>query len=226
VVGDAAHVMPPTGGFGGNTGVADAHNLSWKLALVSRGLAGAGLLDTYEQERRPIAALTVEQAYTRYVTRVDASLSQEDTMPALDDASIELGARYESSAIAAPPPHGEPLDDPRLQSWSIGARVPHHGIVGDDGQISTLDAVHPGFAMLVTDQETAWRQAAVAAASATGVAIGVYTVRGSSTGDLARTPAAVLVRPDGVIAWKPVHRGAADGKELTAVVGRLLASRT
>jgi 2-polyprenyl-6-methoxyphenol hydroxylase-like FAD-dependent oxidoreductase len=68
--GDAAHVMPPTGGFGGNTGVADAYNLAWKLAFATRGIAGPGLLDTYGAERQPISALTVEQAYTRYALRV------------------------------------------------------------------------------------------------------------------------------------------------------------
>ena len=75
LAGDSAHAMPPTGGFGGNTGVADAHNLAWKLALVSAGLAGPRLLDTYDAERRPISALTVEQAYTRYALRVDPSLA-------------------------------------------------------------------------------------------------------------------------------------------------------
>src|SRR5262249_3195420 len=69
LAGDAAHVMPPTGGWGGNTGVADAHNLAWKLAFATRGIAGPGLLDTYGAERRPISALTVEQAYTRYALR-------------------------------------------------------------------------------------------------------------------------------------------------------------
>src|SRR6185437_6397262 len=73
LAGDSAHAMPPTGGFGGNTGVADAHNLAWKLAFVTRGIAGRGLLDTYDAERRPHAALTVEQAYTRYALRVDPS---------------------------------------------------------------------------------------------------------------------------------------------------------
>lgn len=91
LAGDAAHVMPPTGGFGGNTGVADAYNLAWKLAFVSRGIAGPGLLDTYSAERRPISALTVEQAYTRYALRVDPSLPRDDLMPPLDDAAIELG---------------------------------------------------------------------------------------------------------------------------------------
>ena len=60
LAGDAAHVMPPTGGFGGNTGIADAHNLAWKLAMVHTGAAGARLLDTYHAERRPVCMLTVE----------------------------------------------------------------------------------------------------------------------------------------------------------------------
>ena len=67
LAGDAAHVMPPNGGYGGNTGMHDAHNLAWKLAAVLGGTAGDALLDSYEAERRPVGALTVEQAYTRYV---------------------------------------------------------------------------------------------------------------------------------------------------------------
>jgi 2-polyprenyl-6-methoxyphenol hydroxylase-like FAD-dependent oxidoreductase len=62
LAGDAAHLMPPTGGFGGNTGVHDAHNLAWKMALVLKGLAGPNLLDTYQAERRPAGRFTVEQA--------------------------------------------------------------------------------------------------------------------------------------------------------------------
>ena len=81
LVGDAAHVMPPNGGFGGNTGVHDAYDLAWKLAWAVRGDAGAGLLATYEQERRPIGRLTVEQAYTRYVTRTATYLGATDYAP-------------------------------------------------------------------------------------------------------------------------------------------------
>ena len=54
LAGDAAHVVPPNGGFGGNTGVQDAHNLAWKLAAVVKGDAGPALLDTYDAERRPL----------------------------------------------------------------------------------------------------------------------------------------------------------------------------
>jgi 2-polyprenyl-6-methoxyphenol hydroxylase-like FAD-dependent oxidoreductase len=53
LAGDAAHHMPPTGGFGLNTGVQDVHNLAWKLAAVLHGWAGADLLDSYEAERLP-----------------------------------------------------------------------------------------------------------------------------------------------------------------------------
>ena len=112
LAGDSAHAMPPTGGFGGNTGVADAHNLAWKLAFVTRGLAGTGLLDTYDAERRPMSALTVEQAYTRYALRVDPSLPRDDLMPPLDDAAIELGAIYRSTAVRADGPAGEPARRP------------------------------------------------------------------------------------------------------------------
>jgi 2-polyprenyl-6-methoxyphenol hydroxylase-like FAD-dependent oxidoreductase len=61
IAGDAAHVHPPTGGQGMNTGIQDAYNLAWKMALVLRGAAGAQLLDSYEAERRPVGAEVVER---------------------------------------------------------------------------------------------------------------------------------------------------------------------
>src|SRR5436305_5721507 len=93
LAGDAAHTMPPNGGFGGNTGVQDAHNLAWKLAGVLKGAAGLGLLDSYDDERRSIGELTVEQAYARYVTRVAPYLGSEGMQPMVDDFSIEIGCR-------------------------------------------------------------------------------------------------------------------------------------
>ena len=96
LAGDAVHVVPPNGGYGGNTGVQDAHNLAWKLALTLAGVAGPGLLDTYDAERRPVGELTVEQAFTRYVTRVAPYLGTENTQPIVDDFSMEIGYRYDS----------------------------------------------------------------------------------------------------------------------------------
>ncbi|MBY3985668.1 FAD-dependent monooxygenase [Rhodococcus fascians] len=60
-LGDAVHRHPPSGGMGLNMSVADAFNLAWKIALVDRGLAGRGLLDTYDSERRPVDAVTVRR---------------------------------------------------------------------------------------------------------------------------------------------------------------------
>jgi len=70
LAGDSAHTVTPHGGFGGNTGVHDAHNLAWKLALVLNGKAGRELVtETYEQERRPIGRKTVAQVFERYIKR-------------------------------------------------------------------------------------------------------------------------------------------------------------
>ena len=79
IIGDAAHLMPPNGGFGGNTGIHDAHNLAWKLAQVIRGHAHPRLLDSYASERRPVAHFTVEQAFSRYVARTAPWLAATQT---------------------------------------------------------------------------------------------------------------------------------------------------
>jgi len=231
LAGDAAHVMPPTGGWGGNTGVADAHNLAWKLAFASQGVAGPGLLDTYSAERRPISALTVEQAYTRYALRVDPSLPRDDLMPPLDDAAIELGAIYRSPAVHSDAAPEQQLDDPHARTWTVGARVPHAPLTYDGNQLSTLDAASPGFALLAGDEHDLWRRAAGEAGETLGVAVAVQPVDPGSLPERAEPPAgtagtgwtgAALIRPDGVIAWKPHAPAAEAAGQLTAVMAGLL----
>src|SRR5581483_2753784 len=123
LAGDSAHVMPPTGGYGGNTGVHDAHNLAWKLAYVLDGRAGEALLDTYDAERRPISASTVEQAYTRYVLRLDPDLGKENLAPIVGDPQIDLGYRYRSAAVLDADDDDGLYEDPNEPSGRPGTRA-------------------------------------------------------------------------------------------------------
>ncbi|HEX2076040.1 MAG TPA: FAD-dependent monooxygenase [Geodermatophilus sp.] len=213
LAGDAAHVMPPTGGFGGNTGVGDAHNLAWKLALVTGGRAGAALLDTYDAERRPIGELIVEQAYTRYVLRVDPSLSREGLAQPMDEASIELGPIYRSAAVL---PDGEddgaPVEDPRTPSGRPGTRAPHLAVELDGARASVHDVLGRGFVLLAGPDGQDWCAAATEVAESLGAPLEAHRVAvDTPLADPAGTfpevfgtgpDGVVIVRPDGVIAWR------------------------
>ncbi|MBO0715587.1 MAG: FAD-dependent monooxygenase, partial [Acidimicrobiales bacterium] len=167
LAGDAAHTMPPNGGFGGNTGIHDAHNLAWKLALVIRGVAGPGLADTYDQERRPIGELTVEQAYSRYVTRVAPYLGTEGMQPLVDDFSMEIGWRSNSPAVALEAGDDQRLHEhPRESKGRPGSRAPHLLLVRDGRQVSSLDLFGRSFVLLAAAGGEAWHHAAQAAAAA------------------------------------------------------------
>jgi hypothetical protein len=200
--------------------VADAQNLAWKLALVHRGVAGPDLLDSYGQERRRIAELTVEQAYTRYVLRVDPSLPQDDLQPPLDDASIELGSLYRSPAVAAVGELADPpLEDPRDALWTVGARVPHRWLDAER-TISTVDLASEGFALLVPPGHTGYREAVDDINKRTGLTISLHE---ADQADGINAPGAVLIRPDGVIAWASTDsvNGAAElGDRLDALLAR------
>ncbi len=173
LAGDAAHLMPPNGGFGGNTGIHDAHNLAWKLALVLKGVASPNLLSTYETERKPPATFTVEQAYTRYVTRTATYLGAKDFQPPANDFNIELGYLYHSPAIV---PEGDDKihDDPRQTFGRTGSRAPHlwleRGAAGwleqSGGRLSTLDLFGRAFVLLAGPDGAAWCEAAAKAAKA------------------------------------------------------------
>jgi 2-polyprenyl-6-methoxyphenol hydroxylase-like FAD-dependent oxidoreductase len=201
LAGDSAHVMPPTGGFGGNTGVQDGHNLAWKLAYVLNGTAGSGLLSTYDDERRPISAFTVEQAYTRYVTRIDPGLGTDGLEPFVDEALVDLGYGYGV----------EPLcEDPQEPSAAPGRRAPHAVV---DGR-STLDLFGRRFVLL---GDEAWCDAARSAAGALGVPLDAHAVTPERYG--IGEAGASLVRPDGFVAWR-TDEPAADAE---AVVSNELA---
>jgi 2-polyprenyl-6-methoxyphenol hydroxylase-like FAD-dependent oxidoreductase len=200
LAGDAAHVMPPYGGFGGNTGIADAHNLAWKLALVVRGKAGAELLSTYEPERRPVAAFTVEQAYTRYVTRSAQYLGTSGMQKAENDLNIELGYCYRSSAIIPETDDdGRTHENPRESKGRPGTRAPHIFLDHGGRTISSLDLFGGNFVLLTGPQGQAWREYA-----AEIIDLDVHTIQQPEFPEAyGTTPSgAVLVRPDGFVAWR------------------------
>jgi 2-polyprenyl-6-methoxyphenol hydroxylase-like FAD-dependent oxidoreductase len=214
LAGDAAHLMPPNGGFGGNTGIHDAHNLAWKLALVLKGIAGPGLLDTYEAERKPVGKFTVEQAYTRYVTRTAPYLGAKDFEPPAADFNIELGYLYCSPAICAENGESKVHDDPRQTFGCPGSRAPHLWLERDGKKVSTIDLTRDSFLLLAAPEGEAWCGAARAAAARVGLALDAYRIGGElrDPGDgfaaaygLSGSGAA-LIRPDGFVAWRAKER--------------------
>lgn len=209
LAGDAAHLMPPTGGFGGNTGIHDAHNLAWKLAFVLKGIAEPGLLRTYEAERRPAGKFTVEQAYSRYVTRTAPYLGAKDYQPVADDFNIETGYLYHSDAVLGDDGVAKDHDDPRKTQGLPGSRAPHLWL---EHRVSTIDLFDQAFVLLAAQDGGPWCEAARKVAKKfEGLPLKVYRVgslelrdpNGRFTIDYGiSNSGAVLVRPDAFVAWR------------------------
>jgi putative polyketide hydroxylase len=145
LAGDAAHVMPPFAASGANTGIADAHNLAWKLAAVLRGEAADALLDSYQAERRPAGWFAADQSARRTGDlRSPASPGNGLAHPYVLAAG---GFQYPAGALA-----GHPADDPEPISefrpaGRVGTRVPHRWL--DQARTrSTIDLAGPGWAVL------------------------------------------------------------------------------
>jgi putative polyketide hydroxylase len=214
--GDAAHEMPPTGGFGLNTGVQDVHNLAWKIAAVLRGNADDALLDSYHDERQPLAEITTRNALANAMS-MGRTERQSGVLPRrefLAEQGLIFGVNYESIAVV---PDGTPpaaIDDPvteYLPSARPGSRAPHVWLKRGNEQISTVDLMGPHFLLLAGAEGAAWQRAAQAAGPSWPLLIS--HVIGSdgeiSDGDgkwqLAygiEADGAVLIRPDGYVAWR------------------------
>lgn len=230
LVGDAAHEMPPYGGYGGNTGIHDAHNLAWKLAAVLDGRAGDGLLSTYEAERRPVAAFTVEQGYSRYVMRAAPFRAADGIEAVVPDENIDLGYRYRSSAlIAEPDDDGAIQDDPRQLHGRPGSRAPHYFLTRNGQKVSTLDLFKRNFTLFTGDAATAWSESGEAAARDLGIELDMYSIdtKVDPDGDFAESygitsTGAVLVRPDGFVAWRATTDAGAGSSSISEVLRTLL----
>jgi 2-polyprenyl-6-methoxyphenol hydroxylase-like FAD-dependent oxidoreductase len=235
LAGDAAHVMPPNGGFGGNTGVQDAQNLAWKLAMVLDGTAGPALLDSYEPERRPVARFTTEQAYSRYVTRTAPYLKTKDLDPVEDDLNIELGYRYHSPAVIADAADdGRAHDSPRRSNGRPGTRAPHVWLDRQGERISALDLFGRFWVLLAGPDGDAWGRAAHAAAERLSLRLDVHRLGADGLRDPdggcagaygLGVDGAVLVRPDGFVGWRATDAADASAETVARVLRRLIARR-
>jgi 2-polyprenyl-6-methoxyphenol hydroxylase-like FAD-dependent oxidoreductase len=229
IAGDAAHVMPPTGGFGGNAGVQDAYDLTWKLQYVLDGRARPALLETYDAERRPVGEFTTKQAYTRYVLRLDPGLGKENLMPLVGEAAVELGYRYRSDAVQVEPgDDGPPWEDPHELSARPGTRAPHLVVERSAGSCSLLDLFGRDFVLLAGAEGDAWCAAAGSVTKSVGVPVEAYR----DGADFISAPfadlygvgsgGAVLVRPDGFVAWRAREAAADAAAVLREALSRAL----
>ncbi|MFJ5310084.1 FAD-dependent monooxygenase [Streptomyces sp. NPDC088350] len=213
-VGDAAHVMPPTGGMGGNTAYLDGLYLAWKLAAVLDGTAGEGLLDSHDAERRPYAEQLVEQQFTNLVDRISPELADESTTAPLPPPVIAFGYRYPKGAVLTEPgDRGDLFEDPAHPTGRPGSHAPYVPLVRRDGTPSSTTALFGRSFVLLTGAEgAAWAAGATAAARALGVGLRVHRIgpeaelrdtEGAFTAAYGIGGAgAVLVRPDRFVAWR------------------------
>ncbi|WP_354644044.1 FAD-dependent oxidoreductase [Kitasatospora camelliae] len=237
LAGDAVHEMPPTGAFGSNTGIQDAHNLAWKLAAVLGGWAGPGLLDSYGPERRPVAAETAARAAVR---------SAEHKHPGFDAApgggrqtnvlSVALGYRYTTGALVGADGSAPTIPERFAATGEVGTRAPHLWLSRAGVRVSTLDLFERHLVLLAGPDGSAWTAAAERVAKELGVPLDRYLVGSSPEADLAPeggadfaaaygvgAAGAVLVRPDGFVAWRSEGASGAPEAVLHTAMSEILA---
>nr|WTB29054.1 FAD-dependent monooxygenase [Streptomyces sp. NBC_00830] len=216
LAGDSAHEMSPTGAFGSNTGIQDAHNLAWKLAAVLRGEAGPGLLDTYEAERLPVARATSERASAR-----SAEHSHPGYAPAPGVGGgkqggllpVALGYRYLRGAVVGVDPEQPVVPRGMQLTGDPGSRAPHLWVRQSGERKSTLDLYERSFVLLRDGADVAWRRAAARVADRLSLRLDTFGIgsgsdlepeNGADWAEAHGTTAegAVLVRPDGFVAWR------------------------
>lgn len=238
LAGDAAHEMPPTGGFGLNTGVQDVHNLAWKLAAVLHGQAGDSLLDTYDPERRPLGVIITKVSLDNCLSMGRTERQENAKLPRaefLSEQGLIFGASYQSAAVVpdgTPPPF---VEDPITQyapSARPGRRAPHVWLERGGERISTIDLFGPRFVLLTGRLGQAWRAAAEALSDPTRPPLIACSIGGD--GELADPEGtwraayevdddgAVLVRPDGQVAWRSISGSGEAQMVLAAAFDRIL----
>ena len=228
LAGDAAHLIPPTGGQAMNVGIQDVHNLAWKLAGHAAGWAGAGLVDTYELERRPFSVAVTEEA-----SRNVAGFGQRAEQ--FSNRGQVLGVSYDSPAII---PDGTDL--PAVANRHIqyaptarpGSRAPHIWLQRGGEAISLLDLYDTSFVLLTGQSGQAWTAAAEQAGEKLGIPLRCHVI--GRQGDLidesdawpglygVQPDGAVLVRPDGHVGWRAATMDLDPSTALISIFRRIL----
>ena len=236
LVGDSAHRFPPTGGFGLNTGVQDAHNLAWKIAFVLKGWASENLLESYNLERKPVAESNADFSLgnsVRFPLAHDAIRSGNadqiafrinDVNNHLHSTGQGLGFTYEHGAViqdgtAAPARdsrHYHPTDRP-------GSRFPHIWL-DLTRKTSTLDWFDKQFSVVAGPMGGEWMEAGRRVAEKVGVPLGLHTMPSVNPQDGFQLGlrGAVLVRPDGHVSWRMPWLPSDPDRELAHALNALL----
>ncbi|RPF29580.1 putative polyketide hydroxylase [Streptomyces sp. Ag109_G2-6] len=237
VVGDAAHEMSPTGAFGSNTGIQDAHNLAWKIAAVLNGSAGPGLLHTYEDERLPVARATSERASARSAEHSHPGYVPPPTMgggPGSGVLTTAMGYCYPEGAVVGGDPDRPIIPETMRLKGDVGTRAPHMWLTRAGQRVSLLDLYETSF-VLLSSPGTPWKEAAGHVARELGARLDAYTVGSAPDADLVQpdgsdwaelhelsADGAVLVRPDGFVAWRAEGACADPRGELLDALTRVL----
>lgn len=221
IAGDAAHLFTPTGGLGYNTAVEDATNLAWKLASVIRGHAPPSLLESYEEERKPLA-----ERNTGFARRFADSVGLFGAKPALEEESpdglaerklaaeylnqharlefnipgVTFGGRYEHSRIIFRGDAASLPDEPNVYvpTASPGGRPPHVWL--EDGS-SLFDHFHSEWTLLAMGPQAPSTVAFEHAAKKLSVDLKVVRLPQPKLASLYEAPLA-LIRPDQIVAWR------------------------
>ncbi|SON58638.1 Anhydrotetracycline monooxygenase [Mycobacterium simulans] len=210
LAGDAAHVHFPTGGQGLNTGVQDAVNLGWKLAQVVNGISPDSLLDTYHAERHPVAARVLHNTMAQTALlgageRIDALRDTVSELLSMDEPRKRFAGMMSGLDIHYDFGEGHPL---------LGRRMPDLDLVTTDGPVRVFTLLHRGRPVLLNLGGPGGFDVDI-----TGWADRVQLVDAKYVGGwelpvlgVVTAPTAVLIRPDGYVAWvgDERHLGLAD----------------
>jgi 2-polyprenyl-6-methoxyphenol hydroxylase-like FAD-dependent oxidoreductase len=208
LAGDSAHVHYPAGGQGLSLGVQDAVNLGWKLAQVVNGTSPTSLLDSYHAERHPVAARALKHtmaqaALQRRDDRIEALVDVVSELASMDEPRKRLAGIISGLDIHYDLGEGHPL---------LGRRMPDLDLVTGDGPLRFFELLHDAKPVLLNLGEpggvdiTPWVDR-VQLIDAEYVGLWELPVLGAVT-----APTAVLIRPDGYVAWvgDPARPGLTD----------------